>query len=390
MLVERMRLYLAGGAVRDMLLGRPAADRDFVYFGEEAELLERFPDAKRAGKSFSIFIHHGMEFAPPRGATIHEDLLHRDLTVNALAMAEDGRLYLHPRAAEDLANRVLRPASERSFVDDPLRVFRGPRFLAKHPDFTAHPELVDAMRQAAEAGLLDGLDAERVGAEVLKTLNTPRPGNFLRLLARAHCLEPWFPEFADTDDIPAGPLPFHDESVLEHTAQCMDRAAALCAFFPQAEIATSVWMSLCHDLGKASTDPDIWPKHYGHEGRGEEPAETLAERLRLSNRLRKAGTVASARHMTMARYQSLRPGTRVDMLDALHRNRLVEEMLVATAADGDMPPDAALFTAVRQDLARMLAVHLPPEDCGKGPESGEKLRNLRCQALTESDSSLRR
>ncbi len=377
-----MRLYLAGGAVRDMLLGRAASDRDFVYFGEEAELLERFPRAKRAGKSFSIFIHRGMEFAPPRGATIHEDLLRRDLTVNALAMGEDGRVYLHPQAVEDLQNRVLRPASSDSFREDPLRVFRAPRFLAEHPDFAPHPELVQAMRETAAEDLLAGLDPERVGAEVLKMLTSSKPGNFLRLLAEGRCLEPWFPELAGADDIPAGPLPFHDESVLEHTAQSMDRAAAMAHAYPQADTPTAVWMTLCHDLGKTTTDPAIWPRHYGHEGRGEQAADALAARLRLSNKLRKAGAMAARCHMNIGRYDELRPGTRVDLLDALHRANLVEEVLLCVAADGDMEPDNEMFRNLRDDLSRMLAVSLHPEDQGLGPESGEKLRMLRAQALT--------
>ncbi|MFW5735705.1 MAG: HD domain-containing protein, partial [Oceanidesulfovibrio sp.] len=179
------------------------------------------------------------------------------------------------------------------------------------------------------------------------------------------------------------PKPFHDESVLEHTAQSMDRAAALHDDFPRAERSTAVWMSLCHDLGKCSTDPDIWPRHYNHEGRGESAAERLAERLRLSNRLRRAGAMASRHHMNIGRYTELRPGTRVDLLEILHKANLVEEMLLATAADGDMDADAAIFTALRADLSRMLAVELPHKDRGKGPASGGKLRMLRCQALAE-------
>ncbi|TVM18354.1 hypothetical protein DPQ33_06265 [Oceanidesulfovibrio indonesiensis] len=384
-----MRLYLAGGAVRDMLLGRAASDRDFVYFGEEAELLERFPRAKRAGKSFAIFIYHGMEFAPPRGATIHEDLLRRDLTVNALAMAEDGRLFVHPKAVEDLQNRVLRPASEDSFREDPLRVFRAPRFLAEHPDFTPHPELVQSMREATAEKLLDDLDPERVGAEVLKTLASPEPGNFLRCLAEGRCLEPWFAELAGAEEIPAGPLPFHDESVLEHTARAMDRAARMAQAFPQADAQIAVWMTMCHDLGKTTTDPAVWPRHYGHESRGERAADALAARLRLSNRLRKAGAMAARHHMNIGRYDELRPGTRVDILDALHRVNLVEEMLLCAAADGGMEPDNEMFRNLRDDLSQMLEVSLLPEDRGLGPESGEKLRMLRAQALARRGSQFR-
>ncbi len=394
-----LTLYLVGGAVRDMLLGRAPTDRDFVYFGGEEALLARFPRARRVGKAFAIYLYEGMEFAPPRGAAIEEDLLRRDLTVNALALREDGRLHCHPQALEDLRARILRPASATAFLQDPARVFRAAKFAARWPGFTCHPTLYKVMRETAARGLLATVDAERVGAELAHpkggALTAAQPGRFLRVLAEGQCLAPWFDGLAAAPGIPAGPLPYHDESVLEHTAQVMDRVAAQLDMSSEAlamrsfDRVKAVWMALCHDLGKTATDPTAWPRHHGHDALGAPLAEALADTLRLPGRLRKAGAVASRRHMAGGRYHTLRPGTRVDLLTELVTAHCFEEFFAVARADAGVclvtqTGDGAFrdpTVQARRELAAMLAVRLPDAARDLGPESGRRLRELRCQAL---------
>jgi tRNA nucleotidyltransferase (CCA-adding enzyme) len=366
-----MRILLVGGAVRDMLLGRAAENRDFLVLdATREEFLRRFPEAREVGKSFPVFLVGRDEYAFPRGAHLTEDLAARDLTVNALALDESGGLFCHPRALEDLRNRVLRPASERSLPDDPLRVFRAARFLACLPGFSAHPELIETMQGVARAGLLAGVSAERVGQETQKALAGPRPGLFVTLLAEAGCLDPWFSDLAQAPLTPAGPAPHHAGDLLAHTIAVMDRLAG---------DALAVWMGLCHDLGKTTTDPALWPKHHGHEQAGGALAASLAERLRLSNRFRQAGEAAAALHMIAGRYPELKPGTRVDLLVRLAAKRLVGRMFRLALADTgeDFSAEA------RADLSAVESVHLPPEERGLGAASGEKLRQLRAQAVAE-------
>ncbi|MDY7001149.1 MAG: HD domain-containing protein, partial [Thermodesulfobacteriota bacterium] len=250
----------------------------------------------------------------------------------------------------------------------PLRVFRAARFYATWPDFTAHSELISLMRQTAHAGLLEKIAPERVGVETRRALAGPLPGRFLWLLSEARCLEPWFMEFVQAGQIPAGPAPYHTESLLAHTIQVMDRLAG-------SELVA--WMGLCHDLGKAATPAIHHPRHIGHEGLGESLAARLGERLRLPEKFIQAGAEASKWHMKAGRYGELRPGTKVDMLVCLHARGLVDEMFALALADHDRD----FLAQANKDLSAILSVRLPEEDRDQGPASGEKLRLLRCQAL---------
>lgn len=364
-----MRILLVGGAVRNTLLGLPVRDRDYLVLDATVEqFLAAHPSAKPVGKTFPVFILDHQEYSFPRAATLEQDLALRDFTINALAMDEDGRLFCHPTALQDLQARVLRPASPASLPDDPLRAIRAARFAAQMPGFSAHPELLDAMRSLAASGALDSPFAERVGQEVQKATAGDRPGEFLRVLDRGGCLSPWLAELEDASHIPAGPPKYHDASVLEHTARVMDKLAG---------DPMSVWMALCHDLGKVSTPKDMLPRHIGHDLRGEVAAQTLGERLRLPTRLIRAGADAARWHMIAGNYPELRESTRVDLLMRLKSRGVLREMFRLEMADKNRDHSGL----VQEDLAAILSVRLPPEDCGLGQLSAEKLRNLRIKAL---------
>ena len=364
-----MKLYLAGGAVRDLLLGRPLHDRDYLVTETTREAFRRaFPQAQEVGRTFPVFLVNGIEFAFPRADSLEEELKARDLTVNAQLLDENGELICHPDGLADLRDRVLRPASSHSLSDDPLRVFRAARFAAQLPSFTAHPELVSAMR--AQAGRLAELSADRVGVELRKALEAARPGNFLRLLAEADCLEPWFPEFEAARTIPAGPPPYHHSDVLAHTCRVMDALAG---------DPLAVWMGLCHDLGKILTPRERLPRHFGHDLAGEPLAEQVALRLRQPNAYKTAGMKAARWHMTAAQYSQLRPGTRVDLLMDLHLSNTLAPLFELVRADHGEDYRAR----AEAELAVILPVRLAPEDMNQGSLSGEKLRGLRAQKLRE-------
>lgn len=380
-----MRILLVGGAVRDLLWGRQPAERDFLVLdAAPREFTSRFPGAKLVGKAFPVFILNGEEYAFPRGDGLHEDLQARDFTVNALALdlpdypalpdrADPARVHAaHPDSLADLDARILRPASDTALSDDPLRVFRAARFLARFPELSPHPALAQAMRAAAQDGLLAGLAAERVGMELRKALRSPAPGRFLRLLDAAGCLSPWFAELEGASAIPAGPAAHHAKSVLEHSAQVMDRLAGL---DPGNELAG--WMGLAHDLGKALTPREEWPSHIGHEDRGQDAAESLGRRLALPERLVAAGRLAARLHMKALRYAELRPGTRVDLLAAAAAGAVTRELFLLAQSDHG----ADHWPAASADLEALRMVKLPPEARDLGPESGRRLRELRAAAL---------
>lgn len=371
-----MRILLVGGAVRNTLLGLPVRDRDYLVLDAAVEdFLAAHPGAKPVGKTFPVVIHQGQEFSFPRGQTLEDDLRLRDFTVNAMALDERGKLFCHPQALDDLRARVLRPCSPSSLRDDPLRAYRAARLLCELPGFSPHAELPEAMRSLGPERLGQAF-AERVGQEALKACATGRPGDFLRLLDSTGCLAPWLAELEGASGIPGGPPKYHDSSVLEHTARIMDRVAAM----PGGD-ALTVWMALCHDLGKVTTSKDILPRHIGHEERGETLAATLGQRLRLPARHSQCGALAARWHMLAGRYTELRPATRVDLLMRLKARGALREVFRLAAADKNLPGQGHLPEALL-DLEAALAVRLPAQLRDQGARSGDMLRQLQAKAVS--------
>ena len=365
-----MNLYLVGGAVRDILLGRIPRELDFCFDGRREDFLASHPGATLVG-SLHVCLWNGCEFMPLRGASLEEDLMARDLTVNALALDRKGRLLAHPRALDDLRAGILRPASPTAFASDPGRVFRLARFAACWPRWRIAPEAWQQMRRLTRQDLA-ALPAERVGRELLKALEAPAPGRFLHMLLLARCLAPWFEELERAARVPAGPARWHGrDSVLDHTIRVMDGCAG---------DGMAAWMALCHDLGKTATPPDLWPHHYGHEDRGVPLGQALAQRLRLSTRHGKAAALACAEHMRAGRYAELRTGTRRDVLWRVERSGFSLPFWKMVDADsGRMVSATALH---HRDV--LCAVHLPEAWRNRGRESEQHLRDLQCQALAKA------
>jgi len=143
-----MRLYKVGGTIRDRILNRPARDTDYVVIGaDETDFLNAFPSARTVGKKKAVYIFEGNEYTLSRARTIEDDLVCRDLTINALAEDENGRIISHPQSFDDIKNRILRPVNQKNFFEDPLRVFRAARFSAELPDFDISGDLVEIMRK---------------------------------------------------------------------------------------------------------------------------------------------------------------------------------------------------------------------------------------------------
>jgi tRNA nucleotidyltransferase (CCA-adding enzyme) len=175
-------------------------------------------------------------------------------------------------------------------------------------------------------------------------------------------------ELIPARDTPAGPAPYHSQSLLNHIIDIMNKMKG----HPHA-----VWMGLCHDLGKLATEPSDWPRHYGHDIAGERLARRWGRRLKLSNRLIQAGTMAARSHMVLAKYNELRPGTKVKLLMRLHRCHLIAEMIALVRADKNID----LAPTVHADLNRILAVKLDGKHRNRGKKSGQILHQMRIQAL---------
>ncbi len=356
------------------------------------------------GRSIQVCLWLGMECMPLRVKDIREDLEKRDFTINALALEVDveklhtfssknceqylksltpsellshtfikdhtqsPHFHYHPLALVDLQQGILRAAAPATFQDDPLRIFRLARFAAHLPHFTIAPETFASARHPQTTRNLQTLPKERVGREVLKSLTAPKPSLFLKSLHEMNALLPWFAEFTNAATIPAGPPQWHTESVLGHTGTIMDAVAG---------DPTAVWMALCHDIGKASTLPDILPHHYMHEHRGEKDAQKLGTRLALATQMIRAGALAARLHMKAGKYHSLRIGTRRDLLWQVHRADMFTPFWKVVCADSKHN----LLPHVTKDLEILRNVSLPQEWCNKGIASAELLRTLQCAAL---------
>ena len=200
------RLYVVGGAVRDALLGLAAADRDWVAVGARPdELLAQ--GFRAVGKDFPVFIHpitgeevalarterktapgyHGFAFHAAPDVTLEQDLARRDLTINAIAQAEDGTLIDPFDGQRDLHARVLRHVSD-AFVEDPVRLLRLARLAARFVDFSVAPETMTLLRQMVDAGEVDALVPERVWQELARGLMSAQPSRMFTLLRDCGCL----------------------------------------------------------------------------------------------------------------------------------------------------------------------------------------------------------
>ncbi len=195
-----LQAFLVGGTVRDRLLGLPVNDRDWVVVGATPEQMLR-AGFRQVGADFPVFLHPatGEEYALARTerktapgyrgfvvhaeptVTLEQDLARRDLSINAMAQAADGRLIDPHGGARDLQQRVLRHVGA-AFAEDPVRILRVARFAARFADFHVAPDTLALMRDMVAAGEVDALVPERVWQELARGLMEATPSRMFELL----------------------------------------------------------------------------------------------------------------------------------------------------------------------------------------------------------------
>ncbi len=345
-----MKTYLVGGAVRDRLLGLAVEERDWVVVGSSPKEMQ---DAgyRAVGNDFPVFIHprSGEEYALARTerktgrghgdfqfhtsveVTLEEDLLRRDLTINAIAEDDRGNLIDPYHGQRDIADRVLRHVSA-AFVEDPLRVLRVARFAARfrHLGFSIADETLQLMRQIVATGGLDHLSAERVWQETLKGLSEGSPRTYIEVLRSCGALVVLLPEVEKLFGVPqrADYHPEVDTGI--HTLMALDKAVELSAA-PEVRYAV-----LVHDLGKGITPDHILPRHIGHEEGGVPLVKAVSKRLRVPNRFIKLAVVVTRYHLLCHKVVTLRPTTVLKILkglDVFRNPDVLEPFLLACEAD---------------------------------------------------------
>ena len=342
-----MKVYRVGGSVRDELLGLPVKDHDYVVVGSDPEEMVRL-GFRPVGKDFPVFLHpqtkqeyalarterktgrgyKGFTVYAEREVTLEQDLARRDLTINAIARAEDGTLIDPFHGADDLRLGILRHVGE-AFVEDPVRILRVARFAARFA-FEIAPETLALMRRMVAEGEVDHLVAERAWQEIARGLMEQRPSLMFEALRACGALARILPELDALFGVPQ-PLQHHPEGDAGlHTLLVIDYAASRRFALPVR------FAALTHDLGKGTTPRNELPRHIGHEERSIELIRGISERLRVPVDCRDLALLSARYHGQIHRAQTLRAGTIVKLLehaDALRRPERFEQLLQACASD---------------------------------------------------------
>jgi tRNA nucleotidyltransferase (CCA-adding enzyme) len=343
-----MKVYAVGGCVRDQLLGLPLADRDWVVVGATPDELIQ-AGYLPVGRDFPVFLHpttheeyalarterktapgyHGFVFHAAPDVTLEEDLARRDLTINAMAFDEAGRLIDPFGGRHDLAARVLRHVGP-AFAEDPVRILRVARFAARFADFSVADETRALMRAMAAAGEVDALVPERVWQELARGLMERKPSRMFEVLRDCGALARLLPELDRLWGVPQR-ADYHPEvDTGRHVMMVIDSAARLNFSLPVR------FAALLHDLGKGTTERALLPSHPGHEARSAELAEAVCARLRVPGDCRDLALIAAREHGRATCIGELRAGTVFELLercDALRRPDRFVQFLDACEAD---------------------------------------------------------
>jgi len=393
-----MQIFTVGGAVRDELLGLPVQDRDFVVVGASPdEMLARdFPvflhprtheeyalarTERKAGHGYKGFTFHA---APD--VTLEEDLARRDLTINAIARADDGSLIDPFRGVTDIEARVLRHVGP-AFVEDPVRILRVARFAARFAEFSIAPETLNLMRRMVESGEVDHLVAERVWQELAKGLMEKSPSRMIRVLHECGALARIIPALDRLFGVPqrADYHPEIDTGI--HVMLALDRSALEGFTLP---VRFSV---LLHDLGKGLTDASDLPRHPGHEARSVRLVEEVCAYLKAPAECRDLALLVARYHGDIRRGPEMRTSTIVRLLertDAFRRPQRFRQLLEACDCDfhgrlgwEDKPiPSPDLFLQALE-AARSVDAGAIASSCGNKADIPERLHTARVAAVEE-------
>jgi len=394
-----------GGAVRDKLLGKPGKDNDWVVVGSTPQEME-IQNFKAVGKDFPVFLHpetkeeyalarterktgkgyKGFTFNTSKDVTLEEDLVRRDLTINAIAEDKAGSLIDPFNGREDLENRILRHVSP-AFVEDPLRVLRVARFAA-HFGFRIAPETMALMQKISESGELEALVPERVWSELERAMGETYPSRFILALRACHALAILFPEIDRLFGIPQ-PKKYHPEiDTGIHTLMTLNQATRL-SQDPQIRFS-----ALVHDLGKGTTAKDKLPGHRGHEERGVKLIEKLCARYRAPNQYRDLAIQVSRHHLTCHRIEEMRIDTilkKLESMDAFRRPERFDQFLICCEADArgrtgfeDRAYPQAGYFKKALDAANSINTESLNQQGLKGKTMADAIRKERLNSISEA------
>ncbi len=343
-----MKTYIVGGAVRDELLGVAVKDRDYVVVGATpAQMIAQ--GYTPVGKDFPVFLHpvtheeyalarterktalgyKGFVFHADTSVTLEEDLIRRDLTINAMAKDADGRMVDPFNGKQDLAQQIFRHVSP-AFAEDPVRILRVARFAARFPQFSVATETNILMQKMVAAGEVDALVPERVWQELARGLMEQLPSRMFYVLRGCGALKRILPELDILWGVPQPALHHPEIDTGVHVMMVIDYAAQKSLSLPIRCAA------LLHDLGKGVTPPEFWPKHHGHEMHSANLVDAVCQRLKIPNDCRDLSLMTAREHGNVGRALELRAATIVSLFercDAFRKPQRFLDMLQASECD---------------------------------------------------------
>lgn len=405
-----LEFYVVGGAVRDELLDKEPNDYDYVVVGSTPKDMMDIGFDQPVGESFAVFIHPetGDEWALARteestgasdkdfdvtadgSVSLEEDLVRRDLTINAMAKDPETEEIIDPFGGrEDMEAQVLRHVSE-AFAEDPLRVIRVATFRARLPDFEVDPDTKDLCRSLRDQ--LSELAPQRVYREMLKAFEkAEEPRLFFDTLDDLEALEVLFPRINELQDVPAGPEKYHGEgSAYEHTMRVLSEAHSL-----DPDNVDLLIAALGHDLGKTATDEEELP----NAKTGIPVVEDMSVELKMKNDHEAVMKDAVRNHMRIHNVGEFNDSTLVRFVNELRSSKglSIEELLDLAHADslGREPPKVENLDEARErmELAEEAIDSINGYDIMEQfdveQSEGKKIRDLLIQQRTEKFRELK-
>jgi tRNA nucleotidyltransferase (CCA-adding enzyme) len=374
------KTFLVGGACRNMIMGKSPKDLDYcVEDTSEEELLAVFPDAKKVGEDFPVYLINGhevalcrteksvgdaygdFEFVAGKGISIFDDLARRDLTINSIAINYATKEVVDPHnGTADIQARLIRTINPVAFEEDAVRIYRAIRFAMEF-GFDIEPATLELMKAAAPK--LASVTLERVELELSKTYERcERPSEFFVYLNLIDGLKYHFEEFEAATHILAGKPEYHPEgSVFNHLMEAFDRAKK---YEYSYEIGIA---ALLHDISKIATPAEILPSHIGHEMRME-VIEGFFKRHRFSLDVKKLAKVVARQHMRVHDLEKIKkPAKLIRFVKAINQH-LREDFIKACNCDAKLSlRQSTIFRNARRAVEE---THINPEDIkGKSTEA---------------------
>ncbi len=332
-----------------MVMGATPKDEDFVVVGATPADMEAL-GFEKVGADFPVYLHpdtgdeyalarqerksgngyHGfsVEFGPE--ITLEQDLERRDLTMNAMAMDDDGGIFDPFNGRQDIENGVLRHVNAEAFIEDPVRVLRLARFAARYSSFVVHEETVELVYQIGRKGELSHLTPERVFSELRRALMEPAPRRFFDTLRNCDVLHRVFPEVFNLLRAPEYMRHHPEGNAYEHTMLVLTAMKQI-----EGHDEIDMFNALCHDFGKALTAVDILPSHLQHEKTGVPVVRDFLERLKAPRKIVEMAKVATRMHMRMHILDQMQPKSICKMFDEGHKEgrNFAERMVRMGKAD---------------------------------------------------------